>query len=101
MEETEKAIANILNRKGENSSVEYKDEEACIYGQKESFNEKLVQFLVEKYNAKNPEKSIKQCSFYKNRNLGTNKFWKLLANLPKKLSFTLFAPARHRHNSQS
>ena len=64
----------VKNEDGSYEKMKYKDVEVTLEKQGDSFNEKLVRFLVKKYNDNN--NPIKQCEFYINRNFGTNKFSK-------------------------
>lgn len=79
LEQSDKIIANKLKnkvKKEDSQKIAYKDIEASLNNPEDSFNEKLISFLVEKYNINNPDHPITQCSFYINRNFGTNNFSK-------------------------
>lgn len=86
LEQSDQLIKNKLNNKVKKQEghktvyekIEYKDVTADLENRGDSFNEKLVRFLAEKYNVKNPDRPITQCSFYINRNFGTNNFSKQL-----------------------
>lgn len=73
LEESDKEVAKRLNKLDARGDYVKNAESDCSY-RGETFNEKLVYFLLNKYEEKYGKLADVQCNFFVNRNLGTNNF---------------------------